>query len=98
MKKFGINIISTFGRKCSITYVACNLVKSLLNRGVPISLANVVTDNSPQSVNENLKKYMVAGVKDLNHPINLYVLPAMLIEPLLVTNPTLCSENKIHVF
>lgn len=97
MAEFGINILSTFTKKCSLTYVACGLAESLGKRGVPFTLMNVQIDNQPQSPKKGLEQYMAAGIKGLKYPINLYVLPVSVMESLMLDHPTLHSENKIHV-
>ena len=97
MKNFGINIISTFGKKFSLTYVAYNIANSLLQKGVPISLVNAAIDAEPQYVDKKWSQYMVERVEDLIHPVNLYVMPVSLIGKMMNENPGLLLNKKMHV-
>ena len=97
MTAFGVNIISTFKKKYSLTYVACSLAQSLLKRGVPISLLNIRFQEPPQPPDKNLEKYIVARAEDLKHPLNLYVIPLLSMESVMRTVPSLYSEERIHV-
>ncbi len=97
MNRFGINIISTFGKEYSLTFVARSLADSLQKKGVPISLLSIKTNEQKKRAESKLDAFMVSRVEELEHPVNLYVLPLTLLDSLMVQQPALRAKGKLHV-
>ncbi len=101
MLPFGVNLISTFGRPYSITYLAFSLADALIKRGVPISLSNVLLGkNEERILRQDLRPYLVpARAEAMKHPINLLVLPAMAVKEMmtLLTRHDGLVSRKMHV-
>jgi glycosyltransferase involved in cell wall biosynthesis len=102
MPPFGVNLISTFGKPYSITYLAFSLADALIKRGVPISLCNVLlSENEDQILRQDLRPYMVPARLDaMKHPINLLVLPAKAVKEMMVLlseHDEVQASRKMHV-
>lgn len=102
MPPFGVNLISTFGKPYSITYLAFSLADALLKRGVPMSLFNVAfSSNEAQILRQDLQSHVVqGGIRQMSHPLNLYVLPVVATKTLMSMMEKDASthvKNKIHV-
>ena len=99
VKPFGVNLLSSFTKHYSITYVAYSLAESLLGRGGPISLVDVRFDQTAEvrPVPAHLSPYLARSVAEMRHPITVHAMPAMFLPEVLARNPVLRNPNTLQV-
>lgn len=99
MEPFGINVVGTFTRRYSLSYVACSLAESLIERRVPLALLDVrFSDGAPPSpFPRHLAAYERPGTEGFAHPVTLYVLPAVVLPDLMAAHAWLRDPRRIHV-
>lgn len=99
MDAFGINLVGTFTKRFSLSFVACSLAESLIERTVPLALLNVHFDGDAVSAPfpRHLSAYERPAAAGFVHPVTLYVLPAVVLPDLMAAHSWLRDPGRIHV-
>ncbi|MFA6314561.1 MAG: hypothetical protein WC681_24030, partial [Sterolibacterium sp.] len=94
---FGINLIGHLGGRIGLGVTAREIAALLEYRNIPFSIFDVPHPwGSPQPY-PAVAGHRVTRPEALEHPINLYVLPAVFFETFFHENPSFLAVERLHI-
>jgi glycosyltransferase involved in cell wall biosynthesis len=93
---FGINLVASVSGDAGLGVTARVVARSLQRHGVPFTIFDAPVLWGAPVAYEGIDAPVVASLDQLNHPVNLYILPLVTWETLIGNNPGFLGRGRFH--